>query len=309
MKKIITVIALLLMVGVGYSQNDEKRIKFNKGTLKICSISNMKISGYDGNEVIIKSINNGKRPTYYSLSNEKNNNIKSPDSSLIRNYRIITGINKKKELEEGLKPLGNKSTNPADNLYLDIVENPGELIIRDYNNSNNNEIKYLFHFNNTYEILIPNSIKLLWNTENCVKKNSNTFFVTPSSKPWELSNFNGEVEISASYGSIQLTDVGGPVIANTIGGNIEVVFDNIAPTNLYSLISRDGYIDVELPLNADLNLNVEGYRILSDIDFNVLNEDITGPDGIKEMELQLNKGKTKMKLDAGVGTVYIRKNK
>jgi hypothetical protein len=307
MKKIVTVIALLLIVGVGYSQNDEKRIAFNKGTLKICSLSNMKISGYDGDEVIIKSISNGKRPAYYSF-NQKNN-IAVSDSTLVSSYRIFSGIDKKHELEKGLKSLGNKSTNPADNLYLDIEENPGELIIRDYDNSKRNEIKYLFHFNNSYELLIPNTIKLLWNTENCAKTNSNTFFVTPSSKPWEVSNFNGEVEISASYGSIHLTDVGGPVIANTIGGNIKVIFDRISPTSLYSLISRDGYIDVELPLNAELNVDVEGYRILSDIDFKILNEDITGPDGIKEMKLQLNTGGTKMKLDAGLGTVYIRKNK
>ena len=67
MKNIITIIALLVIVGVGYSQNNEKRIKFNKGTLKICSSSNMKISGYDGDEVIIKNLNNNKRFTYYNL--------------------------------------------------------------------------------------------------------------------------------------------------------------------------------------------------------------------------------------------------
>jgi hypothetical protein len=118
-------------------------------------------------------------------------------------------------------------------------------------------------------------------------------------------NFKGEVEISTSYGSINLTDVSGPVIANTIGGNIKVVFDNVSPTNLYSLITNEGYIDVTLPAIASLTINASGNLILSDIDFEVLNETIIN--GTKGMELKLNSGKTKMKLDAGSGSVYLRK--
>ena len=313
MKKLIAIVTLLVITGVIYSQNNEKRIKFSKGTLKICSSSNMKIKGYDGDEVIIKNLSNR---TNYSFSNFKNSNKneqQSTDSTLTTYaYRLLTHTGKKKELEKGLKPLGNKSTNPADNLYLDITENTGELILRDYNHNHSNPGQHnltattsSFYFNNKYEILIPNSIKLLWNIENCTKKNSNTFFVTSGSDPWELSDFKGDVEVSTSYNSITFTDVNGPVIANTIGGNIKVVFDKVSPNSLYSLISNDGYIDVTLPKNANINVDAIGKRILSDIDFKVLNETII--DGTKGMELQLNSGKTKLKLDAGSGSVYLRK--
>ncbi len=202
------------------------------------------------------------------------------------------------------------------------------MIIKDYKNkSNTNEVDgfafyttdkkgnkkksktpasyNLIYPNNKYEILIPNSIKLSWNVEDCSKKNSNTFFLRTNSKPWELSDFDGEVEISTSYNSINLTDVNGPVIANTIGGNIKVVFNAIKPTNLYSLVSNDGYIDITLPTDANLNVDAIGDRILSNIDFNILSESITG--GAKSMKLQLNSGKTNMKLDAGSGNVYLRK--
>jgi len=315
MKKIITVVALLLIVSITYSQNDEKRIKFNRGSLKICTSSHMKISGYDGDEVIIKSLNNKSHRILYgdfkylradtvrlngnvkNVKNDKNGIIKN-DSIFSNNFRYFVNSRSQKKLEKGLKPLGNKSTNPADNLYLDITEKEGELIINDFSYS-----KVFINNSNKYEILIPNSIKLLWNTNNCSKTKANTFFLT--SKPWKLSNFKGEVEISSSYGSINLTDVNGPVIANTIGGDIKVVFDKVSPTNLYSLISNDGYIDVTLPQNASLNLDAIGDRILSDIDFKVLNDDIAN--GVKKMRLQLNSGKTKMKLDAGSGSVYLRK--
>ena len=38
----------------------EKKIKFYKGTLKICSSKNFQIEGYDGDEVIIKSLHEKK---------------------------------------------------------------------------------------------------------------------------------------------------------------------------------------------------------------------------------------------------------
>ncbi|WP_298900009.1 DUF4097 family beta strand repeat-containing protein [uncultured Psychroserpens sp.] len=336
MKHIITTIALLLIVSVGNSQEKEKRIKFNKGTLKICSNSHMTIKGYDGDEVIIKSLNESRFSYYYDLGDKDDRLLdsleESTEGSLAKSYYLLSSKYKDSELEKGLKPLGNKSARPEDNLYLDITEKPGELIIKDYqynqsgqnrltgyinqssrdNNkkSDTNNFSSLASFaalNNKYEILIPNSIKLSWNVEDCSKKNSNTFFIRTNSTPWELNNFKGEVEISTSYNSISLTNVSGPVIANTIGGNITVVFDKITPTKLYSLVSNDGYIDMSLPDNANLNVDVNGERVLSNINFTVLDESIE--EGIKKMKLQLNSGKTKMKLDAGSGSVYLRKLK
>lgn len=312
MKHIITLVTFLFIIGTGYAQKNEKRITFTKGTLKICSTANMTISGYDGDEVIIKSLNSNANYAYYNRFGEKLKTPKSSDSVIFR-YKTIFNTDDNKELEEGLTPLGNKSNNPADNLYLDITENPGELIIKDYHGSSsdlfeNYGVINAVNFNNKYEILIPNSVKLLWNTEGCKKTNSNTFFITSNSNAWELSDFKGEAEISTSYRSINLTDVSGPVIANTIGGNIKVVFDKVSPTNLYSLISNDGYIDMTLPQNANVQLDATGNRILSDIDFKVLNEDLTEFDG-KRMRLQLNGGKTKMKLDASLGSIYLRKSK
>ena len=85
-----------------------------------------------------------------------------------------------------------------------------------------------------------------------------------------MSDFKGDVEISTTYKSIELTNVSGPVIANTIGGNIKVVFDAISPSKLYSLVSNDGYIDITLPDDADIKVDARGDRILSNIDFKIL---------------------------------------
>ncbi|NAS31060.1 hypothetical protein GTQ40_08775 [Flavobacteriaceae bacterium R38] len=318
MKKIIA-IGIFLCIIIG-ANAQEKKIKFNKGVLKICTSSQMKITGYDGDEVIIKSLNNKARVLYgalgnskkglstgysYSIKGKSRDTVRFPrkDTILLKNFRVLSNSAKEKQLEKGLKPLGTKSTNPADNLYLDIEQKPGELIIKDYNSSDKKD--NVFYVRNTYELLIPNTIKLLWNTDNCKKTTTNTYF-TISSKPWELSNFKGEVEISSSFGSINLTDVSGPVLANTVAGNITVVFDKTTPKNLYSLISSDGHIDIQLPKSSSVKVDASGSRILSDIDFKIISENLIGDD-TKVMNLELNGGKTKMKLNAGYGNIYLRK--
>ena len=75
----------------------EKKIKFNKGTLKICSSKNFIIEGYDGDEVIIKSLHNkisaidinGAKGYVYSANSVNNNKDKKSivlsDSVLVRN--------------------------------------------------------------------------------------------------------------------------------------------------------------------------------------------------------------------------------
>ena len=289
----------------------EKKIKFNKGVLKICSSAHMKISGYDGDEVIIKNKANNSfvvqgraNRNYKAKINSKGRNvnrIRSIKSDSVRVYRSLSSKLNQRELEAGLKPLGTKSTNPADNLYLDIELKDGELIIKDYD-SETNQSQVLI-LNKQYELLIPNDIKLLWDTKGCKKTKANSFFLR--SKPWELKDFKGETEISSSFGTISLIDVSGPVLANTLGGNVKVVFDKTAPNALYSIISNDGHIDVQIPKKSNLDIEAIGSRILSDIDFEIASEDIEG--GIKEMHLKLNKSSIRMKLNAGYGNVYLRK--
>jgi hypothetical protein len=56
MKKIKYVFVLALSISFVTISAQEKKIKFNKGTLKICSSKSFVIEGYDGNEVIIESL-------------------------------------------------------------------------------------------------------------------------------------------------------------------------------------------------------------------------------------------------------------
>ena len=92
---------------------------------------------------------------------------------------------------------------------------------------------------------------------------------------------------------------------NTIGGNITIEFDKKTPQKLYSIYSNNGFIDVTLPSSSDVLVDGEGDAIYSDIDFKVLEEkdDL----GRQQMRLKLKNGSVKMKLNAGLGSIYLRK--
>lgn len=300
------------------AQNQEKKIKFSSGTLKICSSKNFNIKGYDGKEVIIKSLHSKKnifhlyRQTgkvngysYYRNFSDKAQRIKLNPKFTTRKDTAIAPVafsfddGKRKE---GLKKLGKKQENVDLGIYFTIEEKNGELIFKD----NYDERFLTMHSDESYEIMIPNSIKLNWDTNGCrdrSERRGNVWFY--NSKASSLTDFKGEVEISTSLNNMKLKDLTGPVSINSIGGNVTIEFDKKKPMKLYSIYSNNGFIDITLPSDSDVQIDAKGSSIYSDLDFIVLNE--KEENGMQEMKLKYRNGRTKMKLDAGFGNIYLRK--
>lgn len=177
----------------------------------------------------------------------------------------------------------------------------GELIFKD-----KEEDQLVMWSNESYKIKIPNSIKLNWQTKSCteeVKKTKKYRFY--NSKASSLSNFDGEVAISSSLSNTKLVDVTGPVSINTIGGNVTIIFDKKLPEQLYSVYSNNGFIDITMPENSDVKLDASASDIFSDINFKLEDEKNTG--SLQHMKLKLNSGKVRMKLNANLGNIYLRK--
>ena len=320
MKHIKSIIFIAFLVTITMNAQ-EKKIKFNKGTLKICSSKNFTIKGHSGSEVIIKSLHNnrsssfvgynvkGKVTTGYRFSTtnapkvlgrlakfprKKNDSLRTNQLYFVRN-----DVNRKK----GLKKLGKKNENSEYGIYFIIEQKGNELLFKD-----NTEGDLVMYGNEHYEILIPNSIRLNWQTNACKEKGlNNKNYVFFNSKVSSLSNFSGEVEISTSLNNMKLTDVTGPVSINSIGGNVTVVFEKKAPKKLYSVYSNNGFIDITLPSYSDIKVDATGNDIFSDIDFKV--EEEKEDNGLQHMRLKLKSGRVKMKLNAGLGNVYLRKKK
>lgn len=266
-------------------QAQEKRIDFNSGVVKICSSTNLIIKGHDGEEMVIKSLNNEKG-TYITQSQEKDL------------YESSNTSNEKRNRGEGLTLLGKKLNAENNNgIFLLVEQNEGELILTD-------DVKNSFYMTNnlSYEILIPNSVSIIWNTGGGCNKKSRFFRSNHS----QLIEFKGEVEIMSTLNNISLIDTPGPVAISTIGGNVAVVFNKNLPIQLYSIYSNNGFIDITLPKTSSVLVDASGEAILSDIDFTVVSEEETHRN--QRMKLKLGGGKTKMKLDAGLGTIYLRKN-
>lgn len=322
MKTIKIIFVLALSITFLKVSAQEKKIKFSKGTLKICSSKNFSISGYDGKEVIIKSLHEkrGNNSTFVvrgynnqgnfpkikgagtiSRSRVTSNTFSFRTTDSIRKGRVVFFSNDGKR-KEGLKRLGKKAENKDYGIYFTIEQKDGELIFKDQT-----EGQLIMVSNERYEIKIPNSIKLNWHTNGCEKatnKRSNRY-VFLNSKASNLSNFDGEVEISTSLNNMKLIDVTGPVSINSIGGNVTVEFDKKTPKKLYSIYSNNGFIDVTLPNNSDVIVDANSSSIFSDIDFNVLED--KEEQGLQIMKLKLKKGSVKMKLNAGLGNIYLRK--
>lgn len=316
---IIVIVLTSLQFTVGAQ---EKKIKFSSGTLKICSSKNFKIQGYDGNEVIIKSVHEKRNNSFSYSTTSKSNRIATAYSRNLarakRKPRNLKGRISKTDTASqrrlvftyedpsrkvGLKKLGKKQENIDLGIYFTIEQKDGELIFKDETVG-----QFVMYGNESYEIMIPNSIKLNWNTNGCKAKNGQkgymrTFF--SSSQVSSLSDFNGEVEISTSLNNMKLKDVTGPVSINSIGGNVTIEFDKKNPMRLYSIYSNNGFIDITLPMSSDVLVDAEGNAIYSDIDFKILEE--KDDEDVQKMKLKLKNGKSKMKLDAGLGNIYLRK--
>jgi hypothetical protein len=311
-KTAILAIAFLVVFTVNAQ---EKKIKFSKGTLKICSSKTFKIEGYNGSEVIIKSLHD-KKNSFPIVTGIRNNSSKAivKGKFVETNKKNLTYAKAKNvhtsgnfvffsanetKRKKGLKRLGKKQENKDLGIYFTIEQKDGELIFKDATNG-----QFVMLSNESYLIKIPNSIKLKWDTSNCKKGNRNQNFFY-SNKTSSLSNFNGEVELTTSLSNFKLTDVTGPVSINSIGGNVTVEFDKKLPLKLYSIYTNNGFIDITMPQNSDVNVEANASAVYSDINFNVLQD--TESDGQQHMKLKLRRGKVKMKLEAGFGRVYLRK--
>ena len=310
MKNFKALIIILALAFIQMPMSAQKKIKFSKGTLRICSSKNFTITGYNGNEVIIKSLH-GKRSNYKGLITSTSNNLRSnKQSQYSLTYKADTtkkggfvyyfsDANRKK----GLKKLGKKNENRELGIYFTIEQKNGELIFMDETPTNG---QFVIFGDEKYEIQVPNSLKIAWETNGCkynTKTSQSPLFY--SSNVSSLSNFSGEVEIASTLNNMKLTDVTGPVSINTIGGNVTVEFDKKTPQKLYSIYSNNGFIDITLPESSNVMLDAQGSSIYSDIDFKI--EEEKEELGKQQMRLKLKSGNVKMKLNAGLGNIYLRK--
>lgn len=323
MKKFkLLLVSFLILATISTVAQEGAKFNFDKGTLKICSSKNFVVKGYDGNEVVVKNLNpEGKNYRIYTSHNDLKDakDPKAPKvtrsvSSTSRSYSYSYGVSShsdstavhffprfsdENERSEGLKKLGKKAEAQESGIYLKIEQEDGQLTISD-----DVDNTFVMFNDEKYELLIPNTLKLVWDTNGCESKSSRRTMFYSTSKS-ELKDFKGEVEITSTLNNMNLIDVSGPVTVNTIGGNVIVEFVKTTPNKLYSIYSNNGFIDIKLPRKSNVTIDAKGEEIMSDLDFNITKEEELH--GAQYMNLVLGNGNVKMKLDAGYGNIYLRK--
>ena len=165
MKNIKYFIALALTISMVSMSAQEKKIKFNKGLLKICSSKNFQIEGYDGDEVIIKALHDkkdgnilvrGNGVVSYAYSKDKEalaKVSKRKDTTKKGKWTVEQGATvvgystsqtgsknaivfraNNNERKKGLKKLGEKSNNEDLGIYFTIEQKGDMLIFKDQQN-------------------------------------------------------------------------------------------------------------------------------------------------------------------------------
>jgi predicted membrane protein len=125
----------------------------------------------------------------------------------------------------------------------------------------------------------------------------------------KFRNLTNEIEVSAQYNSIELSNVTGPLTVKTIYGHVEADFD----TNIkdpISIVSIYGYVDVTLPqaTKANLRLSTSYGEIFVAPEFKI---EIETKGGMRQYSDKvsgtINGGGINIDLACNYGKVYLRK--
>ncbi|MCK9205337.1 MAG: DUF4097 family beta strand repeat-containing protein [Bacteroidales bacterium] len=126
----------------------------------------------------------------------------------------------------------------------------------------------------------------------------------------EIKNMEAEVEVSTLSTNINCSNVTGPLVLNSISGNIDINVSRLnqnSPTSI-SLISGD--LDITLPAtsNANLKMNSISGGVYTDFDIKVdYKKGNLKRIGNNNIETKLNGGGVDLSLISTSGNVYLRK--
>ena len=125
-----------------------------------------------------------------------------------------------------------------------------------------------------------------------------------------VSGLANEVDVKTQNGDIILRNVTGPIVASSLSGDIDVIYETVKPNAQNSITSTSGDIDVTIPANTSngFKLSTISGEIYTDIDFDVQDkEGMNRIGGGYDMKVTLNNGGINILLKTISGDIYIRK--
>lgn len=188
---------------------------------------------------------------------------------------------------EGLKKVENKA------VYLEIEEDNNEVEIESLNRNQNIALTVKVPFNTNLEIDLHRGEDI------------------------KINNVRGEIEVSNHSGAITAVGVRGPIVAEAMRHDLVVVFDEFTTKKPSSLNVHRGNIDVTLPKQSKLTVEVKTYQgeIYSGLETEFKSVDIVEKNDSGRnkkvsfggaMAATLNKGTQKLHINTFRGDIYLR---
>ncbi|MFD1468373.1 DUF4097 family beta strand repeat-containing protein [Hymenobacter caeli] len=125
-----------------------------------------------------------------------------------------------------------------------------------------------------------------------------------------LRDLAGRIEVSLKSGDLRLLNVSGPVVANTISGDIQIKF-GATPTQPSAVSSVSGDVDVTLPAAARISLSMRSIsgEIYTDFDLSLGGGNGLRHVGGQTVEGRANGGGAALSLKTISGDIFVRKAK
>ncbi|MEM9328403.1 MAG: DUF4097 family beta strand repeat-containing protein [Bacteroidota bacterium] len=127
----------------------------------------------------------------------------------------------------------------------------------------------------------------------------------------KVSDMASEVEIDSKVGDIELVNVTGPIVANSLSSDIDVDFSSVTQGSPTSISSTSGDLDITLPADTKGNFNMKSIsgEVYTDLDFEMEQEEgsMRRFGGGMSAEATLNGGGVDISLRCISGDIYIRK--
>jgi hypothetical protein len=193
------------------------------------------------------------------------------------------------EQAKGLKPLYNTN---VDNTGLGLAVNLEGGVLK---------IEKASRKSSKYTILVPNKANIKFTQINF------------QGSTVSINKIDGDLEIKTNNADIKLTDVTGPIVANSISGKLTAVFSALNQSTPSSISLISGEIDITLPATAKATLTMKSItgEIYSDIDLNLK----SGKDGMSRVggghniNGNMNGGGVNLQLNTISSNIYVRKSK
>ena len=130
---------------------------------------------------------------------------------------------------------------------------------------------------------------------------------------WCFRNLSGDLEIRTTSSDVILEGVTGPVVANSVSGNIEIVFSTVNQQKPCAITVVSGDADITLPAQTPANLKLASVsgEVYTNFDISLKGDEEN--QGLRRLgmgrpiEGTINKGGVALQVKTVSGDIFLRK--